>query len=42
MFFGLYSFADGGQENSNEEAPENNLAYTTVYVGNLPHEVIKQ
>ncbi|KAG6649411.1 hypothetical protein I3843_07G206300 [Carya illinoinensis] len=31
--------SDGGQENINEEAPENNLAYTTVYVGNLSHEV---
>ncbi|CAL9167017.1 unnamed protein product [Musa hybrid cultivar] len=30
---------DGGQENSNEMAPENNPAYTTVYVGNLAHEV---
>ncbi|XP_015896176.1 RNA-binding protein 208 [Ziziphus jujuba] len=30
---------DGGQENSNEEVPENNPAYTTVYVGNLSHEV---
>ncbi|CAN1792017.1 Oligouridylate-binding protein 1 [Linum perenne] len=27
------------QENSNEEAPENNPAYTTVYVGNLSYEV---
>ncbi|KAF5456563.1 hypothetical protein F2P56_026033 [Juglans regia] len=31
--------SDGGLENINEEAPENNLAYTTVYVGNLSHEV---
>ena len=31
---------DGSQENSNDEAPENNPAYTTVYVGNLAHEVI--
>ncbi|KAA8528205.1 hypothetical protein F0562_035544 [Nyssa sinensis] len=31
--------SDGGQENTNEEAPENNPAYTTVYVGNLSHEV---
>lgn len=30
---------DGSQENSNDEAPENNPAYTTVYVGNLAHEV---
>ncbi|GKV37756.1 hypothetical protein SLEP1_g45746 [Rubroshorea leprosula] len=26
-------------ENSEEDAPENNPAYTTVYVGNLSHEV---
>ncbi|KAE8056529.1 hypothetical protein FH972_013297 [Carpinus fangiana] len=32
--------SDGGQENAIEgEAPENNPAYTTVYVGNLSHEV---
>ncbi|KAB1204452.1 Oligouridylate-binding protein 1B [Morella rubra] len=31
--------SDVGQENTNEEAPENNPAYTTVYVGNLSHEV---
>ncbi|XP_010929412.1 RNA-binding protein 208 [Elaeis guineensis] len=31
--------ADGGQENANGESPENNPAYTTVYVGNLAHEV---
>ncbi|MED6175120.1 hypothetical protein PIB30_075466 [Stylosanthes scabra] len=31
--------SDGGQDNSNEDAPENNPAYTTVYVGNLPHDV---
>ncbi|GMY17697.1 oligouridylate-binding protein 1B-like [Fagus crenata] len=31
--------SDGSQENTNEEAPENNPAYTTVYVGNLSHEV---
>ncbi|CAI0438846.1 unnamed protein product [Linum tenue] len=31
--------SEGGQETSNEEAPENNPAYTTVYVGNLSHEV---
>ncbi|XP_041019397.1 RNA-binding protein 208-like isoform X2 [Juglans microcarpa x Juglans regia] len=31
--------SDGGPENINEEAPENNPAYTTVYVGNLSHEV---
>ncbi|KAK1289392.1 Polyadenylate-binding protein RBP47B [Acorus calamus] len=28
-----------GAQNSTEEAPENNPAYTTVYVGNLAHEV---
>ena len=31
-------FADGGQEKSNEDAPENNPQYTTVYVGNLAPE----
>ncbi|KAF7830174.1 oligouridylate-binding protein 1-like [Senna tora] len=31
--------SDGGQENNNEDAPENSPAYTTVYVGNLPHDV---
>ncbi|KAJ8628835.1 hypothetical protein MRB53_022158 [Persea americana] len=31
--------SDGNQENSSEDAPENNPAYTTVYVGNLAHEV---
>lgn len=40
-FFIFPYFADVGQENTNEEAPENNPAYTTVYVGNLSHEVIK-
>ncbi|KAF2313575.1 hypothetical protein GH714_011811 [Hevea brasiliensis] len=30
--------SEGGQENTNEDAPENNPAYTTVYVGNLSHE----
>lgn len=30
---------DGAQENSNDDAPENNPAYTTVYIGNLAHEV---
>eukprot|EP00262_Sarcandra_glabra_P016591 TRINITY_DN5455_c1_g1_i1.p1 TRINITY_DN5455_c1_g1~~TRINITY_DN5455_c1_g1_i1.p1 ORF type:complete len:427 (-),score=100.53 TRINITY_DN5455_c1_g1_i1:106-1386(-) len=33
------SSMDGGQESLNEEAPENNPSYTTVYVGNLAHEV---
>ncbi|KAM3730551.1 hypothetical protein ACB098_12G095900 [Castanea mollissima] len=32
---------NGSQENINEEAPESNPAYTTVYVGNLSHEVIR-
>lgn len=31
--------ADEDKDNSNDEAPENNPAYTTVYVGNLAHEV---
>lgn len=31
--------SDGGQENASDEPPENNPAYTTVYVGNLAHEV---
>lgn len=32
-------FTDGGQDNNNEDAPDNNPSYTTVYVGNLPHDV---
>ncbi|XP_077236445.1 oligouridylate-binding protein 1-like [Tasmannia lanceolata] len=31
--------SDDGQEASNEDAPENNPQYTTVYVGNLAPEV---
>lgn len=31
--------SEGGQENTDDDAPENNPAYTTVYVGNLSHEV---
>ncbi|KAK9097678.1 hypothetical protein Syun_024723 [Stephania yunnanensis] len=31
--------SDVGQEVANEEAPENNPSFTTVYVGNLAHEV---
>lgn len=31
--------SDGAQDNTNAEAPEHNPAYTTVYVGNLAHEV---
>ncbi|KAF6167331.1 hypothetical protein GIB67_043192 [Kingdonia uniflora] len=30
---------DEVQENTNESVPENNPAYTTVYIGNLAHEV---
>ncbi|XP_072990865.1 RNA-binding protein 208-like isoform X2 [Typha latifolia] len=33
------SSGNAGQDNSNDESPENNPAYTTVYVGNLAHEV---
>lgn len=32
---------DDGQEKRNEDAPENNPQYTTVYVGNLAPEVSK-
>ncbi|XP_037495244.1 oligouridylate-binding protein 1 isoform X2 [Jatropha curcas] len=35
----IFRHAEGCQENANEDAPENNPAYTTVYVGNLSHEV---
>uniref|UniRef100_A0A6N2KEI4 RRM domain-containing protein n=1 Tax=Salix viminalis TaxID=40686 RepID=A0A6N2KEI4_SALVM len=35
----LTNGSSGGQESTNEEAPENNPTYTTVYVGNLSHEV---
>ncbi|KAJ6995388.1 RNA-binding protein 208 isoform X2 [Populus alba] len=35
----LTNGSSGSQENTNEEAPENNPAYTTVYVGNLSHVV---
>lgn len=31
--------SEDGQEKTNEEAPENNPQYTTVYVGNLAPEV---
>lgn len=34
----LVLFAEDGQEKSNEDAPENNPQYTTVYVGNLSSE----
>jgi len=30
---------EDGQENANDDGPENNPQYTTVYVGNLAHEV---
>lgn len=30
--------AEDGQEKPNEDAPENNPQYTTVYVGNLAPE----
>ncbi|XP_072973828.1 oligouridylate-binding protein 1-like isoform X1 [Typha angustifolia] len=30
---------EDGQENANDDGPENNPQYTTVYVGNLPQEV---
>lgn len=33
--------ADDGQEKSNDDAPENNPQYTTVYVGNLAPEARK-
>lgn len=32
-------YADENQEKTNEDAPENNPQYTTVYVGNLAPEV---
>ncbi|KAG2563471.1 hypothetical protein PVAP13_8KG354100 [Panicum virgatum] len=31
--------SEAGKENSNEDGPENNPLFTTVYVGGLPHEV---
>lgn len=34
------SNTEDGQETNNEEAPENNSQYTTVYVGNLSPEVL--
>lgn len=33
-----FSLAEDGQEKPNEDAPENNPQYTTVYVGNLAPE----
>ena len=37
----LFCFAEAHQEgeDSDKESPENNSQYTTVYVGNLAHEV---
>lgn len=35
----LITCPDDGQEKRNEDAPENNPQYTTVYVGNLAPEV---
>ncbi|XP_020098093.1 oligouridylate-binding protein 1B-like isoform X2 [Ananas comosus] len=35
----LTSVSADGQDNINSDAPENNPQYTTVYVGNLSHEV---
>lgn len=32
-------YVDDGQEKANEEAPENNPLYRTIYVGNLAPEV---
>ena len=31
--------SEPGKENANEDGPENNPQYTTVYVGNLPHDI---
>lgn len=39
IIFHTLAKADDGQEKSNEDAPENNSQYTTVYVGNLAPEV---
>ena len=36
----LSCYAKAGKENSNEDGPENNPLFTTVYVGGIPHEVI--
>lgn len=35
----IFPCADDGQEKTNDDAPENNPQYTTVYVGNLAPEV---
>lgn len=34
----IFYCADDGQEKTNDDAPENNPQYTTVYVGNLAPE----
>ncbi|KAG2558819.1 hypothetical protein PVAP13_8NG339000 [Panicum virgatum] len=34
----LSCYAKAGKENSNEDGPENNPLFTTVYVGGIPHE----
>lgn len=39
IFLNIVCCAEDGQEKRNEDAPENNLQYTTVYVGNLAAEV---
>lgn len=36
----IFPFVEDGQEKANEDAPENNSQYTTVYVGNLASEVL--
>lgn len=36
--FFFFGGAEDGQENTNDDGPENNPQYTTVYVGNLAHE----
>lgn len=37
----FHNCAEDGQEKINDDAPENNPQYTTVYVGNLGPEVSK-
>lgn len=34
----IFFYAEDGQERNNDDAPENNPQYTTVYVGNLAPE----
>lgn len=38
LFLFFLASAEDGQETPNEDAPENNSQYTTVYVGNLAPE----